>query len=186
MKSFDEVMALTRTVSGNAAFEEEECLAYYDLLASLPDGATVLEIGLQFGRSSSIVAQLQQDKRLHYIGIDPFVDPPDAKEAWCKLMIQIGASYSLFAVRSDEVTVLPPLDLALIDGDHNADAVANDCRLVLPKIKVGGYALMHDYGRESLPNVYPTVNAAMVAAQMNAEWCELPTVGTLGIWRKGC
>jgi predicted O-methyltransferase YrrM len=185
--SFEQVMTITQGVSSHVALEDAEARAYYDLLVSLPQGATVLEIGLQFGRSSSIVAQLQKAKELQYIGIDPFTDPPDAGEAWRNLMEKIDADYTLHTVRTEQVSpsAIPALDLALIDGDHWAAGVKIDCDLVLPKIKSGGYACFHDYGRESLPDVYPTVNSAMVASLMEANWKELPTVGTLGIWQKG-
>ena len=183
--TFDQVMAVTRGISSHTAFEEPECRAYYDLLCSLPDGATVLEIGLQFGRSSSIVAQLEKAKKFRYIGVDPFTQPPDAQKAWIDLMRRLAGAYQLYKMKSADVPPLPPLDLALIDGDHWADGVRTDCRLVLPLIKAGGYALFHDYGREPLPDVYPTVHAEMIAAQMTGDWQELPTVGTLGIWRNG-
>lgn len=184
MISFEEVMQVTSGVSSHAAFEDAECCAYYDLLCSLPDHATVLEIGLQFGRSSSIIAQLQKYKHFNYIGIDPWLDPPEARNEWVALMMRLKATVSIHECKTSEVYKLPQLDLALIDGDHNYDGVFTDCKTVLPLVKPGGYALFHDYGPESLPNVYPTVQAEMVKEQMTAEWEELPTVGTLGIWRR--
>ena len=33
--TFEQAMAFTRTVSSNAAFEDEECHAYFDILNSL-------------------------------------------------------------------------------------------------------------------------------------------------------
>lgn len=184
--TFDQIMQLTQTVSGAAAFQDDEARAYFDLLNALPDGAIVLEVGLQFGRSSSIVAQLTQEKHFQYFGIDPFTDPPDAGPAWLSLMQRIGAPFTLFKMKSTEVQLKPsPLDLVLIDGDHNEDGVRIDCQKWLPLVRSGGHALFHDYGRESLPNVYPTARQEMIQQILIGEsWEELPTVGTLGIWQR--
>jgi len=197
MLTFEDVMRVTSEVSGNAAFEDNECRAYFDLLIGLPDelpdDATVVEIGLQFGRSSSIVMQVGHEKRFRYWGVDPFIDPPDAREAWTKLAERLGCEeYALLHMKSQDADPYLPqdVDLALVDGDHWASSVESDCKLLMPRIKSGGWMLFHDYGRESLPQVYPTVQAEMVRdvvwrhGKLHDRWEELPTVGTLGIWRK--
>lgn len=188
MISFEQVMALTSTISSHTAFEDAECRAYYDLLCALKPGSTVVEIGLQFGRSTSIALQVAKESGLTYIGIDPFTDPPDARDAWIKLANRIyPGNFILLERRSGECgqVLLGEVNLALIDGDHTEGGVRIDCQLLMPRIAVGGYLLFHDYSRESLPDVYPTVNSEMVAAIMaGGEWEEEPTVGCLGIWRK--
>lgn len=186
MKTFEQVMELTQIVSGNAAFEDPECRAYYDCLCSLPDGATVVEIGLQFGRSSSIVLQLQADKKFKYIGIDPFIEPPEAQQKWIEMAHSTGADYLMIVATTGSLVVdfdhLPPeVDLCLVDGDHTEAGVSVDCAVMIPRIKRGGYILFHDYGRDSLPDVYPTAQRFLAS---HPEFEELPTVGTLGIWRR--
>jgi cephalosporin hydroxylase len=185
--TFESVMELTRTISSHTAFEDEECRAYYDLLCALEPLNVIVEIGCQFGRSSSIALQVGYEKMLDYVGIDPFIDPPDARKAWVKMASNIGGPWRLLVKRSEECRDdLPALvHLALIDGDHREDAIRIDCQLLMPRITIGGHLLLHDYGRESLPDVYPTVKAQMVEAIMAGKhWEELPTVGCLGIWRK--
>jgi len=64
MLTFDKVMKLTRTISSPAAFEDPECELYWTALSSLPDGSTIVEVGLQYGRSSSIALQVANANRL--------------------------------------------------------------------------------------------------------------------------
>lgn len=183
--TFDEVMRFTRTVSSNAAFEDPECKAYYDLLCSLPDHATVLEVGLQYGRSSSIVAQVAKAKRFNYIGVDPFYQPPEAAPEWIRMMQQVGVPFTLFVMTTEQLFRFGyaafSVDMVLIDGDHDAAGVETDCQCYLPKVNTKGYALFHDYGRDSLPDVYPTVNKYMTSRR---GWEQRWSVGTLGIFRR--
>jgi len=187
MKSFEEVMQVTRHISGPAAFENAECRAYYDLLTKLPYGATVLEIGLQFGRSSSIIMQLQREMNFRYLAVDPWVDPPEACREWVNLLIQLQAQAVLYCMRTVDYMLQgtyprwPPIDLCLIDGDHLEEAVALDIHAVRPYIRTGGYLCFHDFGRASLPGVFAAVHSTRWDPE---EWQELPAVGTLGIWRR--
>lgn len=190
--TFDEVMRFTRTVSSNAAFEDPECKAYYDLLCSLPDHATVLEVGLQYGRSSSIVAQVAKAKRFNYIGVDPFYQPPEAAPEWIRMMQQVGVPFTLFMMTTAELwsqiergfVFLPVMDLLLIDGDHDASGVETDLDCYVHLVPQGGYACFHDYGRDSLPDVYPTVNRYFERSGGHPrQWEQLPSVGTLGIFK---
>lgn len=185
MPSFEEVMQLTRGVSGAEAFNERECAAYYELADALPPGSTLLEIGLQFGRSSSILAQVAKARGHKYIGIDPFTQPPESGPAWKALIMErIGIIPELWEMKTEDLPpgALPPrIDLALIDGCHNEPEIRIDCATVLPRIPVGGHVCFHDYGRESLPEVYPTVNTVM--AEIGG-WKEVGIYGTLGVWQR--
>ena len=186
MKSFEEVMRVTRHVSGAAAFEDDECRAYYDLLTRLPLGATVMEIGLQYGRSSSIIMQLQRQMQFNYLAIDPWIDPPQAGREWVNLLIKLEAQAVLYCMRTIDFMAKPYpnwplLDLCLIDGDHREEAVTLDIRSVRPFIRARGFLCFHDYGRESLPGVFAAVNKATWDPEM---WEQLPTAGTLATWRK--
>ena len=184
MVSFEEVMALTRGVSGAEAFNERECAAYFDLATAIPPGSTIVEIGLQFGRSSSIVAQVAKDRGNTYIGVDPFTQPPESGPEWKALMERIGIKPILYEMKTEELPrgwCQSLIYLALIDGCHNEREIRIDCAAVLPLVPVGGHVCFHDYGRESLPEVYPTVNAVMAELP---EWHEVGIYGTLGVWKR--
>lgn len=180
--TFEQVMQLTRTISSPLAFDEAECLAYYELLNSLLEWSVIVEIGLQFGRSSSIAGQIAGKRgSLTYIGIDPFDQPehPEAVRRWKKMMESICPWYVLYQAKSSEVNLGSEvfIDLALIDGDHTAEGVRTDCKLLKPLVKKGGYICFHDFDRESIPDV------GRVAREELADWKHIGTYGTLGVFR---
>lgn len=180
--TFHSVMELTRTISSSTAFEDEECMAYYNLLTCVPSPSTVIEIGLQFGRSSSIALQVAKERGLKYYGIDPFSDPPEAEAEWDAMRQSIGHPVWTFKCKSEDVPFWPEdMSIALIDGDHTSEGVRIDCDLILPRIMPGGYVCFHDYGRFSLPDIYPTVQAAMSKYPM---FKEIMTAGTLGVFKR--
>lgn len=180
--SFQQVMEFTRTISSHAAFEDDECLAYFDLLTSLPTRSTILEIGLQFGRSSSIALQVTKERQLKYFGVDPFTDPPEALGRWTEMAQKIGAPYSLLHMTSEQASrhgnICP--DLILIDGDHTKQGVQTDLQCWADSVSLGGYVCFHDYGRDSLPDIYPTVQTFFTS---QPSWKEIGIVGTLGVWQ---
>ena len=179
--TFADVMILTRTVSSNAAFEDEECEAYFDLLMSMVPHSLVIEVGLQYGRSSSVALQVCKERNLRYHGIDPFIEGADAAGKWLELARKVGGPYQLSMMYSDAVLIGEPISIILIDGDHSYQGVVNDCDHFLHLVKKGGYACFHDYGRESLPEVYNAVRDFMDG---NQHWTEHQHVGTLGVWRR--
>jgi len=181
--TFDQVMTLTRTNSSPAAFEEPECKAYFDILMSLPKHSNILEIGMQFGRSSSIALQVAKERSLHYIGIDPFIDPPEAWQGWINMARGIGYPFTWHCCESHEAINLPGVSLVLVDGNHWEEYVRKDIAIYSRLIWREGYMLFHDFGEQQLPDVYPTVDAKLVRALMS-HWEELPTVGCLGIFRR--
>jgi predicted O-methyltransferase YrrM len=187
MLTFEEVFHLTKDIGSAVTFEAPECKAYFDVLMSLPEGSDILEIGGQFGRSSSIALQVAKEKGHHYYLIDPFIDPPEAIFAWCTIAKRIGHPFVLICEDSKTVPEAQSdcdLDCVLVDGNHWEEYVKSDIDRYVRHINPGGYALFHDYGYQPLPHVYPTVNAAMVEGELAADFDQLPTVGTLGIFRR--
>ena len=179
--TLSEAMELTRTVSSETAFMDNECEAYFNLLQALPTHALVVEVGLQFGRSSSIALQVSKANNLRYWGIDDWSEPPEAEAKWLELARTVGGPFQLSKLRSNMVIVGEAIDLILIDGDHSYQGVTDDCNHFLPRVRQGGHALFHDFGRNSLPDVYNAVRDYMDG---NPQWLEKPAVGTLGIWRR--
>jgi len=184
MLTFEQAYEFTSKFSSSAAFEEQECLAYYETLMSLVEGGTIVEVGLQFGRSSSIALQVAKERQLSYIGIDPFEEGPHVHKAWMDMATCEPHRIGYFRVEkshSQFVSILQPINAVLIDGDHSEGQVWDDLNHFLPLIPTGSYAMMHDYGRESLPEVYA---AASRFFPKHPEFEHLRTVGSLGIWRR--
>ena len=89
--------------------------------------------------------------------------------------------YKLSKMRANEVVVGEPIDLVLIDGDHSYKGVSNDCSHFLPIVRRGGYACLHDFERQSLPEV---TNAVKDYMDGNQHWIKHAQAGTLGVWRR--
>jgi cephalosporin hydroxylase len=180
--TFEDAMRLTRTVSAPAAFEDPECEAYFQILMTLPEDALIVEVGLEYGRSSSIALQVAKEKNLRYVGIDPFPDN-DVYTKWLDMAGKVGFENTV-VMREDSGTVrmTDPISAILIDGDHTYNAVFDDLSHFLPLLVNGGYAMLHDYGRDSLPDVSRA--AYNYFGKWTRRWEALPPVGTLGIWRK--
>jgi Methyltransferase domain len=179
--TFDQAMILTRTIGSHTTFEDPECEAYFNILMGLSFGAQIVEVGLEYGRSSSIALQVAKDKWLRYCAID--IAP---KEEWFKKLTPIadflGHRFTgFFGVSSVETPIIGIIDAILIDSDHSYDAVLHDCEYFLPYVRTNGYAMFHDYQRESIPSVEEAVDDYMSAHQ---KWIRSSVTGTLGIFRR--
>lgn len=179
--TFEEAMQLTSGVSAPAAFEQDECQSLYDALQGLPTCATVLEVGCEFGRSSSLLAQVAREKQFRLVFIDPFVDPASTPR-WMATMHGIGVPFTLLHMTTEQAVresrIPRVIHFALIDGDHTEAGVTADCDAILPWMTWDGVVAAHDYGRDSLPDVYKVLSVCM------ADWQLVSHKGTLAMWRK--
>jgi hypothetical protein len=180
--TFAQVMALTDTVSSPTAFDEDACRLLYDTLLTIPDESHVVEIGCEYGRSSSLIGQVGKEKRLNMTFIDCF--DGEVRESWMAMMTtQVKCAFTLHAVKTANLSQrhLPlSIHLAHIDGDHSTKGVSKDCSAMLPRIAYGGYLSFHDYGRDSLPDVKTTVDMFI----RSYCWQEVGYAGTLLVMRR--
>src|SRR5438876_9812604 len=96
--AFEDVMQLTRTVSGEPACTDFDARALYDCLIQVPAGGLVVETGCQIGRSSSLIAQMARGIGFHSVHIDPYcTEPPGVASpsveymcSWVTMMRNIG------------------------------------------------------------------------------------------------
>jgi len=182
--TFDHVMAFTKNISSPTAFEDHECHVYFDTLMSLEEGALIVEVGLEYGRSSSIALQVVKHHLLRYVGIDPFIGHDEIHDSWLSMASQIEMKpwrRKLTRKKADEVRLHEPINAILIDADHEYDAVLSDCEHFLPYVVPGGFAMFHDFGRNSLPGVYTGVTDYM---EKRPRWAMKGIVGTLGIFKR--
>ena len=183
--TFDDVMKLTQTVSAEAAFNMDACRAFYDTVMKLSPCSTIVEVGVEYGRSTSILAQVAKEQGYRLLLIDPFVTKRTGPKV-VEMLLGVGAPFTLYCMTTAEFEVKAPwsrdirIDLLHIDGDHTRENVERDCAMFLPMVSAGGYACFHDYGRDSLPDVFPVVNEYT----KNDGWEEVGTFGTLHVVRR--
>lgn len=200
MISFERVMDFTRTISSETAYSEAECRLLYESAMALESGAFVVEVGCEYGRSSSVLAQVGREKRLILSFIDPFDDCTIGDE-FCAMLRHFDVDWTVYKCKTQEVLTLDqyvngnqaklnPLnaklpfprtvDLLHIDGDHTREGITTDCQVLLPLVVKGGVVLAHDYGRDSLPDVKPTLDSFLVEPKWKLE----EMAETCARWRK--
>lgn len=146
-------------------FSYEEAQQYHALLCTLPDYATVVEVGIYHGRSTSVPAQLSLTKPLKLSCVDTFGMDHDGTPYLDKFianMTKLGVTkYEVFAGNSEKAQhafALESVDLVFIDADHYEAGVTMDCDVWLPRLKHGGIAVFHDYDPGNFPDVFTAVN----------------------------
>ncbi len=114
---------------------------------------TVVEIGAFRGDTTTrLLNELGPGVELHVVDTDPHFDPSEHAAAFAGRYVFHGEP-SL-----DVLPALPPVDLALIDGDHNWYTVSNELRLLAGAAAEAGrpapIMVLHDvgwpYGRRDL------------------------------------
>lgn len=176
--SFDDIWEYTQHVSSETAFSRAECEALYDTVQRLRPGSLVCEVGCEFGRSTSVLAQSCLGPNHWLVLIEPRPKPE-----LMRMLDDLGVIYTLHVmptVMIPEVALPDSIDLVHIDGDHSERAVAVDCMRLLPRVRLGGYACFHDYGRDSLPDVKWTVDRYTPPA----DWSLVGTHETLRILKR--
>lgn len=168
MIPLNEVLAFSTKLPG--IYTELELTKLYELAVALPDHATVVEIGVLYGRSASVFFQVAQHKPLDLYFIDPWVvSEGDAYREFHTMvdqhfrkvpftmynMTSLGAAHTfrLFTIRSQ----FPRLSvgdrskcevLVHIDGDHSLEGISTDCRWWLDYVNI---AVFHDYDARGVP-----------------------------------
>jgi cephalosporin hydroxylase len=180
MKTFDEVMQLTHTISSATALEHDEARALYECLCEVPERHLVVEIGCQLGRSSSVIAQVAADRNLRTVYIDPYIENPEYLSQWVAMMEKAASEFAFLRMKSaDAAKHVSTVDLLFVDGDHSYDAVLADLTAYCPKIRYDGFLVCHDYNRASLPDVKRAVDE-----YIGRDWSRITVSETLGVWRK--
>jgi len=186
--TFAQVMEITRHISGSAALEDPEAAALYDFCLTVPKDGIVVEVGCQLGRSSSLITQVQKAIGFHTIHIDPHTEQPEYLKGWAEMMYRVGGEwdheFTMCCMRTEQtewlLSKIGQIDLAFIDGDHEAPSVRIDLQLVANRIKRGGYLTAHDYANEGLKGVQEAINPYVC----DGHWDHVGTFGSLGVWRR--
>lgn len=134
-----------------------------DILKDLGPTITGIEIGLATGSSSYLLTSSCPNISKLY-GIDPFMPYKD----WNSDILEDQIN-SMFDIFKENITLIPNLefihktsvdaanlfkdesvDFIFIDGDHSEQAVYNDLKMYVPKVKKGGIISGHDWFLESV------------------------------------
>jgi len=153
------------------------------LVQSLPEDATVVQLGAGVGTASLGMVEMRPSVHAFTVDIStggPFGGLENERNAFkdtgLKLPKQIlGDSQKVWAKWADG-----PIDLLFIDADHDLPGVRIDTEKWTPLIKVGGYALFHDYSSNNWPKVAATVDELMIAP----EWERVILVDTIIAFRR--
>jgi len=172
---FEDAFAYTRNVAGS--FEEPCCRHLWE--AAIRCHGTMLEVGVLYGRSASLLLQAARVNHTKVILIDP-CEPrhQEVRERAARDFPDVEAQ--VLTVESKDAQVNEPLGLVHIDAVHCVDETGydhpwHDAEHWLPLLEPGGFACFHDYD----PVVFPDIVRAV--DHFTADWIDVGTVGTLAI-----
>ena len=183
--NFEEIYKLTDTISHATAFREDEARSLFNKLIVLPESSNILEVGVQYGRSFSVMLQVGKVKKFNITAIDNFCEEngEDIFNVFTDNVAKCNYEYVLIKKNSNEAHTDVEdnhFDLIHIDADHTYEGVKLDIINYLPKLKKGGFICFHDYARDSLPGVFQAVNELL----LNNKFEEISHDYTFKVFRK--
>ena len=174
----------TEAIPGS--FTRLNAAAYYDIAMALPKDGIIVEVGVDQGRSASILADAMENER------------PDIRlnlvDSWESILIDnMGKTFQMLErypsararttvhhMRSETAAQRfadGSVDMVHIDAHHYTGGVDVDCESWMPKLRSGGIWAMHD-----VKATFPDVDAAV--EKYLAGWQQLGLFDCLGVWRK--
>jgi hypothetical protein len=191
--SLESALEISKHAKAISALTDTECKALWNYCLAVTYGAVVVEVGCQYGRSSSLIGQAQALRGFHAIHIDPYlavddgvwVNRPDILSAWTSMRLSINKPFTLLCMKTEEAEwhlerlCRDGIDLAFIDGDHEREAVEIDMALVGSRVKSGGVMMCHDYPHVDFPGLAHAVNVFTVNG-----WTKEGHHDSLGVWRR--
>lgn len=147
---------------------------YRSLIEKVPNGGTIIELGVWKGRSLCSIADLITKKGLTVYAVDTFKGSKNEEEEHIEAetaniesifkenMKKFGISAKIYTMTSNEAAkrITEKFDLVFIDADHSYEGVLNDLENWIPKCR--GIISGHDWELESVKKAvnkyFPTVN----------------------------
>ena len=100
------------------------------LLEYVPAESTIVEIGRQYGCSTSAILAVARERSYRIYCIDPFTFEETGKQndvgpAFLRTALSFKVPFSVLAMRSSEALAYVPkeIDMVHIDGDHSKEGV---------------------------------------------------------------
>lgn len=159
MKPFEDVYSIVEESSHETAFNRGEAEALYLLLSKYDNkDINCVEIGVEFGRSTTVFAEFHKEQKISFTAIDPWIGEYGlkAREHVLAQRAKYGWEYKLIEKTSFEASHQwgsNDIELLHIDGDHEYEAVRLDINLWEPLVVQGGYILLDDFAHDGLPGV---------------------------------
>jgi len=134
----------------------------------------LLEIGTAYGKTTALMAQNAPDGTIYTVNIPPEEIAEGGKNVTFALLREtIGQYYrakglenvrQIFANTADWEPDFGPVDVAFIDGCHDADFVYHDTRKILKKCRPGSLIIWHDFNPE-LMNCYEWIKEVCLGVE---------------------
>ena len=139
---------------------------------SLPDDAVAVQIGAGVGTASLGIVEMHPSLKMYTVDISeggPFGGLENERNAFSGTGLPLPKQILANSQTAWKDWNDGPIDLLFIDADHELPGVELDTLGWTPLVKVGGYALFHDYSSNNWPKVADTVDRLMVGP----EWEEV-------------
>lgn len=189
MDTKEDLLAWINAKTDHATYTDKALLRMMDFTRNVPDHGHIVEIGVFWGRTAAIYLWEGTIRPLHISLIDAWVlNESDSRPGFDRLVKEIPQPYrpggwkGYWMQSKQAANLISPnsIDLLHIDGDHDFGAW-DDCERYLPKVKVGGVAVVHDYGNTH--GNYPRVIQA-VDHYFDDKWEKLGVVDSQFAARK--
>ena len=153
----------------------------YEYALQMPENGTIVEIGVDQGRSTTILFNIAREKHANLILVDSwesilidnYYKVGKLRDQFPDVTTAIWREKSADAAAHLDVDI----DLLHIDAHHYEGGVDVDCQVWLPKLKSGGVVCFHDYA-----STFPAVTEAVDAC--TEDWEDLGAWDSLAIRRK--
>lgn len=143
-----EILDIVKPFSRAKSMQDDELTEVYHVAQKIEDGI-ILEIGSYRGVSTIALAKGNNGKN-KLVTVDPFIAHGEVdanKTTFWSYIERAGVKEHITQIQdfSTNITIDDKIALLLIDGDHSYEGVKHDFEKFGPKVKKGGYIVMHDY-----------------------------------------
>jgi len=173
-----------RTEAIPGSFTRLNAAAYYDQACRVPREGLIVEVGVDQGRSASVMVAAAEKTGARVVLIDswPSVLADNAAKTNRMLTAFPDARVEVLWMTSAEAAKTALLrdaivNLLHIDAHHYLPEIQIDCESWLPKLPPGGVVCFHDYG-----STFPDVTA--MVDRYTSGWVDLGVWDSLAIRQK--
>jgi hypothetical protein len=175
----------------------------HKIASMLPAGSIVVEVGSYLGASAALMAHANENLEIH--GYDLFdnikydkshdrlvalslgAGQPRSLENVSKFISRYKNIYLHKVAKNELIEFNQEIDLLIEDSSHREPQLSNSLNYWLPKVKITGILMMHDY-RPHLPidNFlrFPDVENYVKFLSNDRDWNFLGSIGSFAIFQR--